>query len=106
MLPPCFSPGYTNPRHSTSLQISRETGRLHDLVDRLLALDQVDEAVVAARGASDYDVIHLADLFVSHGQAALGEQLVRERAESSNDSRLTAWLKATTSRAVAYFCQP
>ena len=30
---------------------------------------------------------------MSHGQAGLGEQLVRERTESSNDSRLTAWLK-------------
>jgi uncharacterized Zn finger protein len=76
------------------LKISRETGRLHDLVDRLLALNRVDDATAAARGASDYDLIHLADLFVSGGQADLGEDLVRERTESSKDSRLTAWLKA------------
>jgi uncharacterized Zn finger protein len=75
------------------LQISRETGRLHDLVDRLLTLKRTDEAENAARGAGDYELIHLADLFVSHGQVGLGEQLVRERTESSNDSRLTAWLK-------------
>ena len=75
------------------LRISRETGRLHDLVDRLLTLNRADEAENAARGAGDYELIHLADLFVSHGQAGLGEQLVRERTESSNDSRLTAWLK-------------
>jgi uncharacterized Zn finger protein len=76
------------------LQISRETGRFHDLVDRLLTLNRADEAQDAARGASDHELIHLADLFVSHGQAALGEQLVRERTESSNDSRLITWLKA------------
>ena len=76
------------------LQISRETGRLHDLVNRLLALNRVDEAIAEARNAGDYDLIGLADLFVSHDQADAGEQLVRERAESSNDSRLTAWLKA------------
>ena len=76
------------------LQISRETGRLHDLVDRLLTLNRADEAEDAARGASDYELIQLADLFVSHGQVGLGEQLVRERTESSNDSRLMAWLKA------------
>jgi len=77
------------------LQISRETGRLHDLVDRLLTLNRADEAEYAARDASDYELIHLADLFVSHGKAGLGEQLVRVRTESSNDSRLTAWLKVS-----------
>ena len=75
------------------LRISRETGRLHDLVDRLLTLNRANEAEDAARGANDYELIDLADLFVSHGQSGLGEQLVRERTESSNDSRLTVWLK-------------
>jgi hypothetical protein len=76
------------------LQICRDTSQLHDLVDRLLALNRVDEAATAARGADDYDLLRLADLFVSHGQGGLGEQMVRERAEVSTDSRLTAWLKA------------
>jgi hypothetical protein len=76
------------------LQICRETGRLFDLVDRLLTLDRVDEALVEAGRAGDYDLLRLADLFVSYGQANLGKQLIRERAETSQDSRLTAWLKA------------
>jgi len=76
------------------LQICRDTSRLHDLVDRLLALNRVDEAATAARGAGDYELLHLADLFISHGQGGLGEQMVGERAEVSTDSRLTAWLKA------------
>jgi len=75
------------------LQICRETGRLNDLADRLLMLDRVDEAAAAARGAEDYDLLHLADLCVSHGQASLGEEVVRERAGASSDGRLTAWLK-------------
>jgi len=75
------------------LRICRETGRLQDLVDRLLALSQVDEAVAEAQGAGDYDLLRLASLFVSHGQAGLAERLIRERALTSQDGRLTVWLK-------------
>jgi len=75
------------------LRICRETGRLHELVDRLLILNRVDEAVGSARGAGDYDLLGLADLFVSHGQGDLAKDMVRERAGTSKDSRLTAWLK-------------
>jgi tetratricopeptide (TPR) repeat protein len=75
------------------LRICRETGRQQDLVDRLLALGRVDEAVAEAQGAGDYDLLRLADLFVSHGQADLAERLIRERAPTSQDNRLTVWLK-------------
>jgi hypothetical protein len=75
------------------LRVCRETGRLQDLVDRFLALGRVDEAVAEARGAGDYDLLRLADLFVSHGHGDLVEQLIRGRAPESRDSRLTVWLK-------------
>ena len=75
------------------LRICRETGRLQDLVDRLLALGRVDEAIAEAQEAGDYDLLRLADLFVSHGQADLAERLIRERAPASRDTRLTVWLK-------------
>jgi len=75
------------------LRICRETGRLQDLVDRLLALGRVDEAVAEAQQAGDYDLLRLADVFVSHDHADLAERLIRERAPTSQDSRLTVWLK-------------
>jgi tetratricopeptide (TPR) repeat protein len=77
------------------LQICRETGRQHDLVDRLLTLNRVDEAVIETRGAGDYDLLQLVDLYAMHDQADLGEQLIRERVKTSQDSRLVAWLMDT-----------
>jgi uncharacterized Zn finger protein len=84
------------------LRVCRETRRWHDLVDRLLALGRVDEAVGAAREVGDYDLLQLADLFVSHNHADLAERLVRERVQAGQarpegpaqrDTRLTVWLK-------------
>jgi len=75
------------------LHICRETKRWRDLVDRLLALDRVDEAVGAACEVGDYGLLRLADVFVAHDRADLAERLIRERARTSDDSRLTVWLK-------------
>lgn len=76
------------------LQVCRQTGCLHDLVDRLLTLNRVDEAIVEASSAGDYDLLRLADLFALYSQADLGEQMIRERAEISKGSRPMNWLKA------------
>jgi uncharacterized Zn finger protein len=75
------------------LRLCRETGRLQDLVNRLLELDRADEAMADVRQAGDYDLLRLADVFMSHGHADLAERLIRERAQTSQDSRLTVWLK-------------
>jgi uncharacterized Zn finger protein len=75
------------------LRICRETRRWRDLVDRLLALGRVDEAVAVAREVGDYDLLQLADVFASHDYADLAEDLISERAQTSQDSRLTVWLK-------------
>jgi len=84
------------------LRICRETNRWHDLVDRLLTLGRVEEAAAAARQVDDYDLLQLADLFVSHGHGDLAEELIRERARTPQagpdgrartDSRLVVWLK-------------
>jgi len=71
----------------------RQTDRLHDLVDRLLTLDRLDEAIRDASSASDYELLTIADLFISHGHSDAGDQLVRERTASSDDARLHTWLK-------------
>ena len=75
------------------LKVCRKTGRLKDLVDRLLALGRVDDATGEARQASDYNLLGLADLFVQHGYGPLAETLMRDRAKVSQDTRLMEWLK-------------
>ncbi len=75
------------------LRICRETRRWRDLVDRLLALGRVEEAAATAGEVGDYELLRLADVFVSHDHADLAEELIRERAPTSRDSRLTVWLK-------------
>jgi len=75
------------------LEVCRQTGRLKDLVERLLTLTRVDEAVRESQQASDYDLLSLADLFVQHEHGPLAETLISERAKTSQDTRLIEWLK-------------
>jgi hypothetical protein len=75
------------------LALCRQTGRAHDLVERLLSLNRVDEAAREARQASDYQLLSLGDIFVQHGQGQLAQSILRSRAETSSDSRLRSWLK-------------
>jgi uncharacterized Zn finger protein len=75
------------------LRLCRETGRLGDLVTRLLALGRVEEAVVATEAANDYALLGLVNRFGEAGQAEVAWRLVRKRADSSQDWRLKEWLK-------------
>lgn len=75
------------------LRVCRETGRIHDLVERLLELDRVEEATQVAESSSDYDLLSLANRFVTHQQDAVILRLMRARAVNSQDSRLKAWLR-------------
>ena len=75
------------------LRVCRETGRLHDLVDRLLVLGRLDEAVAEAGRAGDYDLLGLADIFVRHDHGDEAERLVLARSRESQDTRLHTWLK-------------
>jgi uncharacterized Zn finger protein len=80
------------------LDICRNTGRLVDLADRLLALGRHEEAINITARATDYDLLALADTFVRYGQAAEASRLVRERARTSKDQRLVEWLKQQASQ--------
>ena len=75
------------------LNICRETGRIGDVVDRLLELGRVDEAIKEAQQADDYALMALADIFVRHQYSAEAETLITERAATSSDTRLLDWLK-------------
>ena len=76
------------------LSICRESGLLVELIDRLLTLERLDEAISEAEAAGDYQLLTLADVFREHGRAQSLESLVVSRIETSRDHRLVEWLKA------------
>ena len=76
------------------LSICRENGLLADLVDRLLTLGRLDEAISEAALASDYELLILADVFRERGCSQSVEPLLVRRIETSQDRRLVEWLKA------------
>jgi len=75
------------------LRICRETGRLDDMVERLLTLGRRDEAIAEVEKASDYDMLQLADIFVAHRQSETAEHLMVERTKTTKDTRVLDWLK-------------
>jgi pentatricopeptide repeat protein len=75
------------------LRVCRETGRIHDLVERLLELNRIEEAMQVAQNGSDYDLLSLADRFVTHSQDDVILHLIRKRAVTSQDHRLKVWLR-------------
>ncbi len=75
------------------LEISRESGLLDDLVDRLLTLGRLDEALAEAGRVRDSELLNLARLFSAHGDGRAVEPLVSGRIETNSDHGLTAWLK-------------
>ena len=74
------------------LKLCRETGRLNDLIERLLKLKRITEAEDAARVAEDYPLFKTLEIFTTHGQASLAEKLVTERLKTIKDDRLVDWL--------------
>lgn len=75
------------------LHICRATGRTHDLVERLLVLGRLDEALAEIRRAPPGLFFTLADLLRTKGHADLAERLVREQTTIGQDYQGTAWLK-------------
>lgn len=75
------------------LEICRETGLTFDLIDRLLTLGRVDEAVRETQEVHDYTLLGLADLFIQHGQDVTAEQLVKERVKGKPELYLLEWLQ-------------
>ena len=71
----------------TFRHICRETGRVHDLVDRLLALGRLDEAIAQAERVGDDKLLGWADIVVQHGHGDLAERLMQERSEKTQDRR-------------------
>jgi len=78
------------------LKICRQTGRLNDLIDRLLKLNRLEEAERAVREAEDYPLFKSIEIFTSHKRTDLVENIVAERVKTRGnaklDSRLIEWL--------------
>ena len=75
------------------LRICRETGRTADLVERLLTLGRIDEAVRETQRVDDLAFLKLADLFVQQGQDAVAERLVRARVTEKPALHFLEWLQ-------------
>ena len=75
------------------LGICRATGRTHDLVERLVVLGRLDEALAEIRRAPPGLFLLFADLLRTQGHADLAEHLVREQTTIGQDYQGTAWLK-------------
>lgn len=75
------------------LRLCRETGRAVELVDRLLRLGRVAEALKALKAADDHDLLPLADVLVQHGHAQEAEWHVENRAGQVHRVHLLEWLK-------------
>jgi uncharacterized Zn finger protein len=75
------------------LRTCREFGLTHTEIDRLLDLGRVEEATATARGLQDYDLLNIAASFTSRGHEHVIHRLILERAGTSQDRRLTQWLK-------------
>ena len=76
------------------LEICRESGRVDDLVDRLLTLERLAEALAEADRAGDSDLPALAEIFRTHGYDRRFELLVVKRIETTRVDGLVEWLQA------------
>lgn len=74
------------------IALCRRTGQLKELIERLLQLGRVQEAITDSQTASD-ELLALADVFVTHGHSDVAEEIIWERAGKSKDTRLDGWLK-------------
>ena len=77
----------------TFLRISREMESYHYVVDRLLKLGRLDEALAEAKHVENYDILEIADILSEHGYDAEAERLIEERVERYNDTDLLHWLQ-------------
>ncbi len=82
----------------TFLRICRESGRLPDLVDRLLNLHRVEEALSEVKNVSDYELLNMEASFTTHGQFDLFARLITARGQTSQDRRIKEWLKADAAK--------
>ena len=77
----------------TFLRICRETESHHYVVDRLLKLGRLDDALAEAKHVENYDILEIADILCERGHDAEAKRLIEERVERHNDTDLLHWLQ-------------
>ncbi|MBF0543066.1 MAG: SWIM zinc finger family protein [Candidatus Riflebacteria bacterium] len=75
------------------IQICRNTGRIDDLIEKLLELKRFDEAIREAKAASDYELFNLTKVFATHGQPKAAFDLMLARSKTTKDQRINEWLR-------------
>jgi hypothetical protein len=76
------------------LRLCRETGRTEELVERLLTLGRMNDALKTVKAADDASLTVLADLLVQHVHAQEAEWLVEDRAaKSPAGTHFLEWLR-------------
>jgi uncharacterized Zn finger protein len=80
------------------LELCRQKGRRHELIERLLKLSRLDDAARELAGSPEAELPALAELFVSHQQGDLAERCLRERANRSRFPAILQWLKERCTR--------
>ncbi|GAB5535456.1 MAG: hypothetical protein Rubg2KO_17050 [Rubricoccaceae bacterium] len=75
------------------IALCRASGRTADLIDALLELRRVDEALEAARAEPDLPFLQLAHLFEHHNQDAAFDALALGRLDDTSHWRLVEWLQ-------------
>ena len=70
------------------LRLCHQTGRISDMVNRLLDLGRVAEAAALTRSTKDFRFLEQVNLFVSHNHTTLAEQIVRKRIAECREEAL------------------
>ncbi len=65
----------------------------HYVVDRLLKLGRLDDALAEAKHVENYDILEIADILSEHGHEDKAVQLIEELVERDNDTDLLHWLQ-------------
>ncbi|GAC1434969.1 MAG: hypothetical protein NVS4B11_17570 [Ktedonobacteraceae bacterium] len=79
----------------TFLTISRESESYSYVVERLLQLERLEEALAEAEHVENYDILEIADILTEYKHEATAEHLIEERVKKSNDTDLLHWLQAS-----------
>ncbi len=77
----------------TRLRILRDSGRTADAVAHLLERGRLDDALAAAAGTTDYELLGVLTLFVDHGHGDAADALALDRLSDDTDRRLVDWIK-------------
>ncbi|HOK58997.1 MAG TPA: hypothetical protein PK659_08525 [Methanothrix sp.] len=75
------------------LELCRKMGLLERLVDRLLSLGRLDEAVAETKRVDNKRLLRLAEIFVARGHGGIAERVVAEQVEATGSWIMMDWLK-------------